>query len=123
MAIFIASGLIFASFSISTFDISALEWILLPINRSCCIFLASITFSLSSILVSPDRFSPSSPVLTRGTWMNISTLSRIGHESRDRYLSIDTGEQTQGFSGSHIYQHGQGFMAPTRENLAGYRHD
>lgn len=47
----------------------------------------------------------------------------MGQESRERYLSIDIGEQTHGFSGSPIYPQGHGFMAPTRENLAGYRHD
>ena len=82
-----------------------------------------MTFSLSSWLVSPDRFSQSSPVLTLGTWMNISIRSRIGPESRERYFSIDIGEQVHGFSGSHIYPQGHGFIAPTRENRAGYRQD
>ncbi len=47
----------------------------------------------------------------------------MGQESRDLYRSIAHGEQTQGFSTSHIKPQGQGFIAHTRENLAGYRHD
>ncbi len=75
------------------------------------------------MLVCPDLFSQSSPVFTLGTWMNMSTRSSIGPERRDLYFSIDIGEQIQGFSGSHIYPHGQGFIAPTRAKRAGYRHD
>ncbi len=92
-------------------------------NLRCCIFLACVTFDFISILVCPDLFSHNSPAFIRGTCMLISTRSSIGPESRDLYLSIAIGEQLHGFSRSHIYPHGQGFIAPIREKRAGYRQD
>lgn len=121
MAIFFASSLIDAYFSMSTFDISEFLCMRDQENRSFWIWRACSTFFLRLSVVSVSHFCPISQIFTRGTWMKRSIRSRIGPESRERYRSIVFGEQVHSFSGSHMYPHGHGFMAHTRENRDGYR--
>lgn len=120
MAIFRASSDILAKLSISTFDISAFLWIFVQEKRSFWVSLAISTICMISFVVIWFFLFSSSPIFTRGTWMNISIRSRIGPERRERYRSIAIGLQVQDFSGSPIYPHGQGFMAHTREKRQGY---
>lgn len=105
----------------SMFDISAFRWSFVPWNRSFCIVLTSSTIWAYSSVVFCSFFFSSSPILTRGTWIKISTRSRIGQERRDLYFSMTWELQLHSFSGSPRNPHGQGFMAQTRENREGYR--
>ena len=62
----------------------------------------------------------SSSVVSRGTLTIKSILSKSGPDNFERYLWIWNSEHEQSFSLSPRNPHGQGFIAPTSINCAGY---